>query len=142
MRLHRLSVHRGGFWTAGNRESRTWETLCLFGPGCARRNFTRRRLRRPRRTGRRAFVGSDFVAAEFPGKVIGSRVRCARTLLQILVGLRPRINRMDAKRASPITILALLVALSVAVFAAGVTWTAWDMFGPKGRPMLQGWDDS
>ena len=49
---------------------------------------------------------------------------------------------MDAKPAAPVTVVALLIALCVTVVAAGVTWTAWDMFGAARRPMLQGWDDS
>lgn len=36
----------------------------------------------------------------------------------------------------------LLVALCLAIAGAGVTWKAWDMFGPAHRPMLQGYDDS
>jgi hypothetical protein len=39
-------------------------------------------------------------------------------------------------------IVLLLVALCLAIGGAGVTWKAWDMFGPAHRPMLQGWDDS
>jgi len=39
-------------------------------------------------------------------------------------------------------IVPFLVALCLAVAAAGMTWKAWDMFGPGRRPMLQGWDDS
>ncbi|MEO6003642.1 MAG: hypothetical protein ABIZ04_05860 [Opitutus sp.] len=49
---------------------------------------------------------------------------------------------MDAKRAAPLSLVGLLITLSFAVVAAGVTWPAWDMFGPTKRPMLQGWDDS
>ena len=49
---------------------------------------------------------------------------------------------MDAKRAAPLSLVGLLITLSLAVVAAGVTWPAWDMFGPTKRPMLQGWDDS
>lgn len=49
---------------------------------------------------------------------------------------------MDAKPAAPVRIIALLIALCVAIVAAGVTWPAWDMFSPARRPMLQGWDDS
>ncbi|MFA5058290.1 MAG: hypothetical protein WC485_09270, partial [Opitutaceae bacterium] len=57
---------------------------------------------------------------------------------------------MDAKpaaslRAAPRPARAATVGLALlcaAVAAAGVTWQAWDMFGPKHRPMLQGWDDS
>jgi hypothetical protein len=49
---------------------------------------------------------------------------------------------MDAKPSAPVTVIALLLTLCVAVVAGGVTWPAWDMFGPARRPMLQGWDDS
>ncbi len=50
---------------------------------------------------------------------------------------------MDAKpAAAPLSLRPLLVALCVAVAAAGVTWQAWDMLGPARQPMLQGWDDS
>ncbi|MEO7598915.1 MAG: hypothetical protein ABIV50_08280 [Opitutus sp.] len=49
---------------------------------------------------------------------------------------------MDAKRASPLTAVAVLLALGITVVVAGVAWPAWDMFGPARRPMLQGWDDS
>lgn len=36
----------------------------------------------------------------------------------------------------------LLIAASLAIAAASVTWKAWDMFGPSRRLMLQGWNDS
>lgn len=50
---------------------------------------------------------------------------------------------MDAKPAAPpLNLRPLLVALCVAVAAAGVTWQAWDMLGSARQPMLQGWDDS
>jgi hypothetical protein len=49
---------------------------------------------------------------------------------------------MDAKRASPLTAVAVLLALCITVVVAGVAWPAWDMFGSARRPMLQGWDDS
>ena len=50
---------------------------------------------------------------------------------------------MDAKpAAAPLNLRSLLVALCLAVTAAGVTWQAWDMLGPARQPMLQGWDDS
>jgi hypothetical protein len=35
-----------------------------------------------------------------------------------------------------------LAACCVLVAVAGVTWTAWDMYAPQRKPMLQGWDDS
>ena len=49
---------------------------------------------------------------------------------------------MDTKSSPTRALTLLLAALCVAVTAAGITWQAWDMFGPKNRPMLQGWDDS
>jgi len=49
---------------------------------------------------------------------------------------------MDAKPASSVKVIALLLAVCGTVIAAGVTWPAWDMFGAARRPMLQGWDDS
>jgi hypothetical protein len=49
---------------------------------------------------------------------------------------------MDAKPASSLTVIAVLVALCAGVTAVGLSWPAWDMFGPERRPMLQGWDDS
>jgi hypothetical protein len=49
---------------------------------------------------------------------------------------------MDTEPASALRLHSLLIALCVAVLAVGVTWPAWDMFGPARRPMLQGWDDS
>src|SRR5215218_803629 len=49
---------------------------------------------------------------------------------------------MDAKRASPLTAVAVLLALCITVVVGGVAWPAWDMFGSARRPMLQGWDDS
>ncbi|HVU24465.1 MAG TPA: glycosyltransferase family 39 protein [Opitutus sp.] len=35
-----------------------------------------------------------------------------------------------------------LAALCAVVAAAAIAWTAWDMFGPRHRPMLQGSDDT
>ncbi|HWA87217.1 MAG TPA: hypothetical protein VG710_13400 [Opitutus sp.] len=35
-----------------------------------------------------------------------------------------------------------LLALCLVVAAGAITWTAWDMFGPHRRPMLQGADDT
>ena len=49
---------------------------------------------------------------------------------------------MDAKFASPVNAVRLLIALCVAVIAVGMAWPAWDMFSAARRPMLQGWDDS
>jgi hypothetical protein len=58
---------------------------------------------------------------------------------------------MDPKVAAPPVgsrarlvsgIVPILIGLCLAVTAAGLTWKAWDMFGPARRPMLQGWDDS
>jgi len=49
---------------------------------------------------------------------------------------------MDAKPASSLKTIRLLVILCVLVAASCLTWQAWDMFGSKHRPMLQGWDDS
>ncbi|MBS0633210.1 MAG: hypothetical protein JSS11_14965 [Verrucomicrobia bacterium] len=49
---------------------------------------------------------------------------------------------MDAHPAPPLKITRWLVLLCLAVSAAAITWTAWDMAGPARRPMLQGWDDS
>ncbi|HTO03810.1 MAG TPA: hypothetical protein VL069_08920, partial [Opitutus sp.] len=49
---------------------------------------------------------------------------------------------MDAKPASSVTAIRILVGLCIAVVVGGVAWPAWDMFGSARRPMLQGWDDS
>jgi hypothetical protein len=50
---------------------------------------------------------------------------------------------MDARSSAPLSrATALLVALCLAVAIAAGAWTAWDMFAPQHRPMLQGWDDS
>lgn len=49
---------------------------------------------------------------------------------------------MDAHPAPPLSLTRWLVLLCLAVSAAAITWTAWDMAGPARRPMLQGWDDS
>ena len=49
---------------------------------------------------------------------------------------------MDAKPASSVTGIRILVGLCIAVIVGGVAWPAWDMFGSARRPMLQGWDDS
>lgn len=49
---------------------------------------------------------------------------------------------MDAHPAPPLSLARWLVLLCLAVSAAAITWTAWDMAGPARRPMLQGWDDS
>jgi hypothetical protein len=49
---------------------------------------------------------------------------------------------MDAKPATTVKTVRWLGLLCVIVTAVGVSWPAWDMFGPTRRPMLQGWDDS
>lgn len=49
---------------------------------------------------------------------------------------------MDARPATPLSSRPWLIALCLAVVAAGTLWSAWDMFGPNRRPLIQGWDDS
>ncbi len=49
---------------------------------------------------------------------------------------------MDPKPAASLKPTLLLALLCAAVAALGVTWSAWDMFGPNRKSMLQGWDDS
>jgi hypothetical protein len=49
---------------------------------------------------------------------------------------------MDAKPPATLNVNRWLALLCAIVAAIGVTWQAWDMFGPTRRPMLQGWDDS
>ncbi len=49
---------------------------------------------------------------------------------------------MDAKPDPSLRLIVLLAVICTAVATVGVTWVAWDMFGPAKRPMLQGWDDS
>lgn len=49
---------------------------------------------------------------------------------------------MDAHPAPSLSLVRGLVLLCLAVSAAAIAWTAWDMAGPSRRPMLQGWDDS
>jgi hypothetical protein len=48
---------------------------------------------------------------------------------------------MDAKPAPSLGTLAL-VALCIAVAAAGSVWQIWDTFGARQRSLLQGWDDA
>jgi hypothetical protein len=49
---------------------------------------------------------------------------------------------MDTKPAPSLRLAVLLALLCAAVAAVGVAWSAWDMFGPSRRPIVQGWDDS
>lgn len=49
---------------------------------------------------------------------------------------------MDTKPATPLRLPLLLALLCIAVTTVGVAWTAWDMFGPTRKSMLQGWDDT
>lgn len=50
---------------------------------------------------------------------------------------------MDARPAAPLILRPRwLIALCLAVVAAGTLWSAWDMFGASRRPLIQGWDDS
>lgn len=49
---------------------------------------------------------------------------------------------MDARPAPSLMPARWLALLCAAVALAGAAWTAWDMFAPAQRPMLQGWDDS
>lgn len=51
----------------------------------------------------------------------------------------PALNQPDnIPRWIPIA----LVAVCLGVVATGTIWNAWDMFGSRQRPMIQGWDDS
>ena len=49
---------------------------------------------------------------------------------------------MDAHPSASLNSARWLVGLCLAVALAGLTWSAWDMFGSSRRSMLQGWDDS
>ena len=49
---------------------------------------------------------------------------------------------MDKKSPAPLRLSFLLTLLCTAVIAFGTVWAAWDMFGPKRKSILQGWDDS
>lgn len=49
---------------------------------------------------------------------------------------------MDTHPRTTLNLAALLAALAITVVVGGVAWTAWDMFGPARKSMLQGWDDS
>lgn len=49
---------------------------------------------------------------------------------------------MAARSPASLKSAILLGALCLAVAIAGWLWSAWDMFGPAHRSMLQGWDDS
>lgn len=49
---------------------------------------------------------------------------------------------MDTNARTTLNLAAMLAALAIVVIGCGVAWTAWDMFGPERKSMLQGWDDS
>jgi hypothetical protein len=55
---------------------------------------------------------------------------------------RPVDPSPGAKSAASRRLLAFLVALCACVAVPSLVWNSWDAFGPRHRPLIQGWDDS